>query len=356
MAKLKKRSDGRYQRKVTLPSGKKKLVYGRTLAELTAAVDAAREADRGGLQINDRTTVEQWSKIWLTTYKADLRENTKYMYADVVRLHIVPIIGEYRIKEVKPVHAKAVLNAVSTASNSLQHKVLITMRQLFREARRNKLILDDPTDGLKTTPKEAPKKKKHLTPIEIETLMQRTTDPRARVFVGLCLYCGLRREEALGLQWGDIDSGHLTISRAVAFPGGRNQPDTDMRLKTRGSHRTLPIPQPLHEILEQTPQMGLWVVPAADGGVMTLSAFRRLWDNVHMPGLTPHMLRHTYATTLYKAGVDVRTAQKLMGHSSIKMTADIYTHLEQEDLTQAAAGQLDIYFSPEKKKKKATTA
>lgn len=60
--------------------------------------------------------------------------------------------------------------------------------------------------------------------------------------------------------------------------------------------------------------------------------------------LHPHMLRHTYATTLYRARVDLRTAQKLMGHSSIQVTADIYTHLEQEDSLHVA-DKLNEYLS-----------
>ena len=76
--------------------------------------------------------------------------------------------------------------------------------------------------------------------------------------------------------------------------------------------------------------------------------FTRLW-NSHVAALVPfslhpHMLRHTYATTLYRAGVDLRTAQKLMGHSSIQVTADIYTHLEQEDSLHVA-DKLNEYLS-----------
>ena len=71
-----------------------------------------------------------------------------------------------------------------------------------------------------------------------------------------------------------------------------------------------------------------------------------MWDKVRksteLP-VHPHMLRHTYATSLYRAGVPLRAAQKLLGHSSIQMTANIYTHLEDED-SMAAAGKLDAYL------------
>lgn len=76
--------------------------------------------------------------------------------------------------------------------------------------------------------------------------------------------------------------------------------------------------------------------------------FKRLWDThvrkaAAIPDVHSHMLRHTYATTLYHAGIDLRTAQRLLGHSSIQMTANIYTHLEAQD-SLAAALKLNNYL------------
>ena len=108
------------------------------------------------------------------------------------------------------------------------------------------------------------------------------------------------------------------------------------------------IPQPLQAILATTPHMSEYVVPTAQGKIMTLSAFKKLWKNhvqsCYPEHIHPHMLRHTYATTLYRAGIDLRTAQQLLGHSSIQMTAEIYTHLEAED-SVAATVRLDAYLS-----------
>ena len=227
----------------------------------------------------------------------------------------------------------------------LQHKVLLTMRQMFEAARLNSLILRNPTDGVKTTPHARPQKKKYLTSAEAAELMQVPLEPRARAFCALCLYCGLRKEEALGLRWADIEGDRLTIRRAVTFLS--NQPDPVDELKTKAAHRSIPIPAPLREVLLDTPRLSASIVTAADGGPMTRSAFARMWAKVTQAvsfHLTPHMLRHTYATTLYHAGVDLRTAQRLLGHSSIQMTADIYTHLEAEDAL-SAAGQIDQYLA-----------
>ena len=186
----------------------------------------------------------------------------------------------------------------------------------------------------------------YYTSEEVHILMNVVVEPRARVFCALCLYCGLRKEEALGLQWSDIQSSSLTIRRAMTFLNNQQDPVDD--LKTKAAHRVVPIPDKLRSVLLDTPHLSRYIVPAADGGDMTRSAFTRLW-NSHVAALVPfslhpHMLRHTYATTLYRAGVDLRTAQKLMGHSSIQVTADIYTHLEQEDSLHVA-DKLNEYLS-----------
>lgn len=346
MAKLKKRKDGRYQRKITLSDGRQRVVYGRTLAELNAAEDALRDQDNAGLQIGDHTLVGEWAKIWIESYKTGLRASTLRMYRGSYNKHILPVLGSMELQDVRPVHIRAVMRNIATKSESTQHKVLLTMRQLFETARLNNLILRNPTDGIKPTPHARPARKEYLTPEEARTLMQCVTDPRARVFCALCLYCGLRKEEALGLQWADIGPASLVVARAVTFPDG-NQPDPSMELKSKTAHRVLPIPAPLRAVLEQTPRISVYVVPSPSGGVMTSTCFDRMWRRCVKKMVSfevrPHMLRHTFATTLYHAGVDLRTAQKLMGHASIQMTANIYTHLEAADNLQVVSS-LNRYF------------
>lgn len=346
MAKLKKRKDGRYQRKITLSTGKVRIVYGKTLAELKAAEDAVRAEDSQGLAVGDHTLVGEWARIWLDSYKQGLRASTVRMYRDAYNLHILSYLGKMELRDVKPVHVRAVMSGVADRSDSLQHKVLLTMRQMFQTARLNGLILNDPTEGIRPTKHARPEKKKYLTQQEMELLMQNVTNERARAFCGLCLYCGLRKEEALGLRWSDILDGKLTVNQTVTFLS--NQQDTNHELKTKAAHRTVPVPQKMLDILAETPRLGVYIVPAADGSEMTRSAYTKMW-NLHVRRVVPfpvhaHMLRHTYATTLYRAGVDLRTAQKLLSHSSIQMTADIYTHLEAED-SMAVSEQLNSYLN-----------
>ena len=346
MAKLKKRKDGRYQRRVTLSSGKTRVVYGRTQAALDAAVRAVLADDSAGLDVGDRTTVGEWAKIWLQTYKADLRHATVQMYRNAYNNHVRQVLGGMELRDVRPVHIRSVMSEVAGMSESLQNKVLLTMRQIFATAIDNGLLLRNPCDKIKITPHAKPRRKEYLTDAERDTLMEAVTEPRARAFVALCLYCGLRREEALGLKWTDLGADRLVVSRAMTF--GSNQQLPVEELKNTASCRMLPMPDKLRQVLATTPRLAEYVVPAANGGDMTLSAFRRLWTS-HVRRqvgfeLHPHMLRHTYATMLYRAGVDLRTAQQLLGHANIQMTARIYTHLEAEDSLKVQ-DRINLYLS-----------
>lgn len=156
---LKRRPDGRYQKRITLSNGKTRLVYGRTEAELKAAVRSVQAQDEAGLEVGDHTLVGEWAKIWLRSYKQGLRPATTKMYRDAYNLHIMQHIGCMELQEVRPVHIRAIMAEITEQSESLQHKVLITVRQIMQTAQANHLIRDDPTDGIRITTHARPKQK-----------------------------------------------------------------------------------------------------------------------------------------------------------------------------------------------------
>lgn len=179
---LKRRPDGRYQKRITLSNGKTRLVYGRTEAELKAAVRSVQAQDEAGLEVGDHTLVGEWAKIWLRSYKQGLRPATTKMYRDAYNLHIMQHIGCMELQEVRPVHIRAIMAEITEQSESLQHKVLITVRQIMQTAQANHLIRDDPTDGIRITTHARPKQKKYLTQDEAEELLSSIAEPRAKVF------------------------------------------------------------------------------------------------------------------------------------------------------------------------------
>lgn len=352
MVKLKKRADGRYQRKLTLSDGSVKVIYGKTIAELTQRENEIRNKDLNGIAVNDKTTFDQWSNTWLIQYKQNsgIRNVTYKMYSDTLRLHITPILGHMRVSEIKPVHCRKVMASVSKNSVSLQHKVLLTMDQIFNEAIQNGMLIKSPTNGFKIVPKKQEEKQKHLSKEQALSMIDNIEEPRSKAFAGLCLFCGLRREEALGLKWEDLAKENnqyssLTIRRTVTYPAN-NTPELSDLVKSRSSARTVPIPTKLAKILEDTPKTGEFVITNKNGSIMTRTGYNKLWARVQSATDIPihaHMLRHTYATSLYYSGIDIRTARQLLGHSSIAMTANIYTHLEEQDSINAGT-KLNDYF------------
>ena len=342
---MKKRSDGRYRKRVTLPDGRTKDVYGTSPAEVNAKARAIMKEADTGVDVDDHTLVGEWAAIWFKKYKTGLREHTLMSYRNSYNNHIRERLAFLPLKSVRPVHVQGVMNGVSDYSEDLQRKVLNTMRQMFDTAIMNRLMAFNPCTGIKIKKHATDKHLKVLSPEQQEILMQNVKDPQARLFCGLCLYCGLRREEAIGTQWGDICGDRLTVNRAITFL--KNQQDPDHSLKSSAAHRIIPIPEPLTDILVSSPHNDIELFRNAQGGDMTLVAFRHMWAKVTASVdfyVHPHMLRHSYATALYRAGVDLKTAQYLLGHADIKMTADVYTHIANEQI-DGAAEKIDFIFT-----------
>lgn len=353
----KKRADGRYRKAVTLPDGTVKYVYAASTPALNAKVRALLKEADSGVIVGDNTLTGEWALKWMKTYKSNLRGNTIKNYLNAYNNHIQPELANIPLKAVRPVHVQKVMNSVSTMSEDLQRKVLNTMNQIFETAIQNRLIAINPCKGIKITPHASDERIKVLTPAQQKKLLEVVTDPMAKAFVALGLYCGLRREESLGLMWSDIKGNKLTVNRAVTFL--KNQQDPNHELKSKAAHRTIPVPAPLTEILKATPHKGLYVITPPRGGEMTLMSYRRMWVHVTKAvnfDVHSHMLRHTYATSLYRADIDLKTAQYLLGHSDIKMTAEIYTHIQQDKLTSAASKINQLFAGGSKKGQKSKKA
>lgn len=201
--------------------------------------------------------------------------------------------------------------------------------------------------------------------------MKVAQNTRAYIFCALGLYAGLRREESLALTWLDVDWGKQLISIHNTVEFHSNQPKIVAMTKSAAGTRTIPIAPPLFEILERAnPQhddMGQMTVmygkgeahkavtiisnmlcPSKAGDVMTKASYKRMWEGLTSRlsfYVTSHMLRHTYCTMLHSAGIDLRTAQYLMGHSDIRMTAKIYTHIEDKAIETAQQKINNIFSS-----------
>lgn len=347
---------GYYRKRVKLSDGRWKDVRGKTKEELRAKLYELETAQRAGVMLDDKTTVAELAAEWYGNRKAKWSYSRQQDYVNAINVHICPVIGAMKVKDVKPEHCQRVLTHMAGLSHSMQSKTVATLKQIFTCAEENGLIFKSPCAKLKASG-ERSKEKVPLTPEQCKQLEEAARGTRAYVFIMLGLYAGLRREEICGLRWSDVDlksdPPHLTVNHATRFEGAKSVFPSP--LKTPAAHRTIPLPPRLAAALseERKNSRSVFIVPAANGSnaspqtvknLMGLIKRRRICDPVVSESqggkrrgpkveqtldfdITPHLLRHTYITRLCQSGMDIKKIQYLAGHSDIKMTLNVYSHV-----------------------------
>ena len=358
-----KRSDGRIAVQIYLgkdENGKRKYktVYGATQKEANRKADEIRAMLGKGLDVTAQNdTFGVWCERWLNFKKAEVSAGHYGNLVSTVK-HLEPLrhraLSEIRLFDVSEIiNSLAAYNPNSgkPASKKLLTDIKSIAVQVFNLAIDNRIVDYNPAQNVRI-PKTATKSRR--LPIDDEQIAWIENTPhRAQNAAMLMLIAGLRRGEVLALKWKDIDfeNGALTVNKSVEY--ATNSPHIKSCAKTEAGNRTIPLPTLLLSFLKAQPKNSLYVCPDVDGKVMTAGAWRRLWEsymtdldfkygmrlrpikskydpykgNTVIKTFTAHQLRHTYATMLYDAGVDILTAKELLGHNDIKTTLDIYTHL-----------------------------
>ena len=340
-------------------------VWGKTKAECrekaarrAADLAAAEEESAGG------ALVYQYAKTWYELNTRDLGAKRRDDYRNAINNHICPVIGEKRLADVTLDDGLEILSR-APQSKSAQQKIVTTLKRIFKAAADNDMIRRSPFTDLKPGGKPAAEKEP-LTKEQRAALLSAVKGKDVETLVLLCLYLGLRREEALGLKWDcvylDAATPYVDVRRALRWE--HNKPVLGDKLKSKAAYRKLPIPPLLLAHLRALPHKGDFVCHRADGEAHSASSYRRAWEDITEQEIkpvtyksnrtgepvtrelaagdkvpyrravacldfhvTPHVLRHTYITELFLSGADVKTVQYLAGHSSVQITLNIYTHL-----------------------------
>ena len=342
-------------------------VWGRTKAECRAKADA-RAAELAGAAAErlapGGVLVYEYAQTWYKLNTHGLGTKRCEDYQNAINNHICPAIGNKRLDAVTLDDGLDILRH-SPQSKSSQQKIVTTLKRIFKAAADNELIRRSPFTDLKPGGKPAAEKEP-LTKEQQAALLAAVKGKDVEPLVLLCLYLGLRREEALGLKWDcvylDAATPYVDVRRALRWE--HNKPVLGDKLKSKAAYRKLPIPPLLLAHLRAMPHKGDFVCHRADGEAHSASSYRRAWEDITEQEIkpvtyksnrtgepvtrelaagdkvpyrravacldfhvTPHILRHTYITELFTSGADVKTVQYLAGHSSVQITLNIYTHL-----------------------------
>lgn len=316
-------------------NGKRYSVYAYT--ERDAGIKIAEKKAELKKTAQSSFLLGSWAEFCIDTYKVNCSENTIKHLKWIADKCVVGVLGNRPINTISSVDCQRCLNMTQGKSKGHIKYVHDMLKFLFHRAFVEGKIAQDPTENL-VKPKGTEGHRRALTPAEREAVLEvGKTERRYYVYL-LMMLCGCRPSEAYECKGKDI----------VKIEG---RPFLHIRgTKTERSDRLVPIPRELYQIIRKTAP-GSYISPT-DGGNKQGNNSKRAWEHfryhldiylgaptyrnavleTRTEGLTPYCLRHEYCTELARRGIDIRTAQKLMGHSSINLTANIYTNLETRDI------------------------
>lgn len=320
-----------------------KWVSAPTRRELDAKLEELRKSTNGESGIDpERITLKEYAEIWLDLQKARLKPSTVHRYRGVLHARILPQLGTRKLRSILPSDLQRTLNGMEDKRTSYVQMVIGVLRGIFGAALADGIIERDPTARIAPVGKPS-MSRRALTLDErkaLEAVLQNGCKPR-HLFAALLYYCGLRASEALGLRWEDVDAKGAVVHVRRSIDGSTGLPSTT---KTSAGVRDVPMPPQLAEFLRGRVGIG-WIFSGRDGEPMGYNDCVNCWWQPLMEemreagkrmkievgdGITPHYLRHTYASILYASGVDVVQAQRWLGHESISTTLGIYTHISSQ--------------------------
>lgn len=298
----------------------------------------------------EKHRMRDYAEYWRQTYKQGIAKTTAALY-DAKQSVILRYFGNMFVEDIRPDDVQRFL---TDRAKSLSKKTVkedwAHLKMILDSAVSDDIILKNPAKDIRLdNSAEDGEGTKALTKEQMAAIRRDLTtlrDDNERCFLALLAYTSMRREEALGLQWEDVDfdNGQINICRALAYP--RNVPQLKCP-KTKTGKRTIPISGQLGEILRACRRDSGFIICNEDGKPLSSKRYYAMWKSISsqidLYGATAKNFRTTFATLSVAADVDIKTTQALMGHADPSMTLRVYTKVEQSKLP-VAVQRLDDFI------------
>lgn len=348
------RKDGRFRKKVTV-GGVSKYIYGKTAREMWANVEKYKSGIINGPGFS------AFSDDWLESVRADLSPNTvNNSYTPIIN-RLQAYFGDQLVSSITPANVNAYVLQMPQASRDghVSRKTvnnhLGVLRQLMDRAVVAGWLSANPCDSVRIPKNLKSGKRGRRSSAQIQTVIDHAGDDLISLLAFFVMVTGLRKGEALALTWADLrwDDHLITVNKSVYF--NSNEPAIKPP-KTAAGVRDVLLPDLLAKYLKpgRKSKTAYIFTFDPDGKKPLLKSqfydhFYRYQVKNNLVGVGLHVLRHTYASMLYDRGVDVKTAQALLGHADISTTQNIYTHLLEARQRREYA-QLNTYLDDNIKK------
>lgn len=323
-----------------------------------AQAEHARVADQvaGGRYRHDRSlTVGQWLPQWLERRIVEgLRPSTAVMYRRYVERDLVPALGHFRLNDLRHHDVDRFLQKQLASGRGLVtvRRIHAVLSSALSTAHRLELVEANAASNIGLPP-ERPERRQVWEPAQVGLLLEAADSDRIGPLFEIAVFTGLRRGELLGLKWADVDleQGELVVRRQRVDAGGRT---VEGEAKTSaGQNRRVglgPFAVAAFRTWQRTQdadrrawknqwRSGNWIFTREDGAPLlpqfVTKRFEQLVRVAGLPTMTFHGLRHQHASLLIAQGVDLAVVSKRLGHSTIAITSDLYSHLLRDANRQA---------------------
>jgi integrase len=324
------------------------------------------QIDTGSFMRPGKTTVKDFLERWLADYNRNLSPCSSERYRQIVRTHLVPNLGNIPLAQLKPEHLQNLYTSMQNSGLSANtaryaHSVI---HVALKTALKWGLIAKNPADAV-TTPRIHRHEMQTWDEGEIGQFLEAAkTTPYYAVFY-TALFTGMRQSELLGLKWSDVDliGSQISVGRGLHHLADGSFVMTEP--KSEKSRRNIALTPSNALLLKQHQEKqrldrGMigkrWsnedlVFSTLEGRALipevVTQAWRRLAARAGLKVIRFHDARHTHASLWLKLGIHPKIVQERLGHSSIQMTLDIYSHVA-PGLQEAAALRFDDMMAPKK--------
>ena len=356
-----RRKDGLYMARYTVETAigaKRKTLYGKTRGEVSEKLTKAMaDRDEGLVFDADNLKVGEYLERWLVDSVLDtVRPTTYERYEQIVRIHVRPALGSVKLKNLTPVHVRGLYREKLEAGLSARtvQYIHVTLHKALKQAVQDGLIPRNATEAVKA-PQVRREEMRPLSGDQVKVLLEVARGDRLEALYVLAIHTGLRQGELLGLKWEDVDleSGTLRVRRTLVT--AKAGPVLTAP-KTKGSRRSVKLTQGAvealrshlkHQLQEIDRAGSLWrengLMFASESGepldrrYLTSCRYKALLKRAELPMIRFHDLRHTCATLLLSKNVNPKIVSEMLGHASIAITLDTYSHVLPNMRDQAAA-------------------
>lgn len=339
-----------YRYKFTF-EGQSKYVYGKSIDECEEKAAAMKEALKNHMNLENRriTLDTYYNQIWLGEQQKVVKPSTVYTYEKAWK-YIGGHLGSMRITDIEKPHVIMFQNTMlkSGRSTTTVNNCIRLLRQILNAAVEDRIITFNPCSGVKKLPSDKPKatetNHRALTIEETALFVEKAADSHYYLLFKFLLNTGVRIGEALALTWFDVNTEkkEIYIRKTVSRTSDKGF-EIMKTPKTSTSRRTIPMTDTISRILEEQKRNVhylfshcQWVFPNTRGGMGNYNnvdiCIKQIVKNINGSGssfdhFSVHAFRDTFATRCIEQGMQPQTLKTILGHSSLKMTMDLYAHV-----------------------------